>query len=543
MTDHKMNDWWRGCVIYQVYPRSYQDTNGDGVGDLRGITQRLEYIASLGVDAIWISPFFRSPMRDFGYDVSDFCDVDPLFGTLADADALIKKADQLGLRIIVDMVLNHTSDQHPWFIESSSSRDNPKADWYVWADPKPDGTPPNNWLSVFGGSSWQWHTRRKQYYLHNFLKEQPDVNFHSVSVQDALMEIMEFWLKRGVKGFRFDATNFYVHDAALRDNPIHDHVNDPQDHVPDINPYGMQQHIYDQSRPETLTFLARVRALLNRYDAAMGMAELGALDAYQLIGEYSAGDKHLHMGYGFQFLNPKFSASYVEQVVQRMEANIQDGWPCWAFSNHDAARPVTRWNPKAGMEQAFSHMLLSLLLSLRGSVCMYQGEELGLPEAEIAYEEIQDPYGLEFWPEFKGRDGCRTPMPWDHTQPHAGFSTVKPWLPVRDAHQALAVSTQESDAASSLSIARKLIKWRKQHSAMVNGAIDLQQIRPDLVRIERKNATESLIVYVNFSAEPTSIAVSDTELVLVSDHPLVASARLDAGTLHLQGYGVAVVRT
>ena len=261
-------NWWRGAVIYQIYPRSFQDSNGDGIGDLSGIVQRLPYVASLGVDAIWISPFFTSPMKDFGYDVSDYCDVDPMFGSLSDFDAVVDTAHRLGMRVMIDLVLSHTSDQHEWFKQSRSNRDNPRSDWYVWSDPKPDGTPPNNWLSIFGGSAWQWDSRREQYYLHNFLVEQPDLNFHNPDVQDALLDVARFWLNRGVDGFRLDTINFYVHDKELRDNPALTPEERNATIAPSVNPYNHQNHLYDKNQPENLEFLRRLRAVMEPFGAA-----------------------------------------------------------------------------------------------------------------------------------------------------------------------------------------------------------------------------------------------------------------------------------
>ncbi|MCU0831460.1 MAG: alpha-amylase family glycosyl hydrolase, partial [Rhizobiaceae bacterium] len=295
-------DWWRGAVIYQIYPRSFQDSNGDGIGDLKGITERLDHVASLGVDAIWLSPFFTSPMKDMGYDVSDYCDVDPVFGTLADFDALVAKAHALGLKVMIDQVLSHSSDQHPWFIESKSSRTNKKADWYVWADAKPAGDPPTNWQSVFGGSAWTWHSGRRQYYLHNFLASQPDLNFHNPAVQDALLKTTEFWLKRGVDGFRLDTVNFYVHDARLRDNPG---VDLAPGALPAVNPYGHQTHLFDKTRPENIAFLKRFRALLDRFDARAAVGEVGDEDrSLKTMAEYTSGGDRLHMCYSFDMLGP-----------------------------------------------------------------------------------------------------------------------------------------------------------------------------------------------------------------------------------------------
>ena len=311
-------DWWRGAVIYQIYPRSFQDSNGDGIGDLAGIIRRLPHIAGLGADAIWISPFFKSPMKDFGYDVTDYCDVDPMFGTLDDFDALIDEAHRLGLRVMIDSVISHTSDEHPWFRESRASRDNARADWYVWADAKPDGTPPNNWLSIFGGSAWQWDTRRRQYYLHNFLAEQPDLNFHSRAVQDALLETIRFWLERGVDGFRLDTINFYFHSAALEDNPALPESERNASIAPAVNPYNFQDHIYDKSRPENVDFLRRFRTLLDEYPAVAAVGEVGdAQRGLEVVAQYTAGNDRVQMCYSFDFLGPeKLSAGKVRSILE-----------------------------------------------------------------------------------------------------------------------------------------------------------------------------------------------------------------------------------
>ena len=419
-------DWWRGAVIYQIYPRSFQDSNGDGIGDLPGIAQRMRYVASLGVDAIWISPFFTSPMKDFGYDVSDYCDVDPMFGTLADFDALVAEAHVHGLKVMIDLVLSHTSDQHAWFAESSADHSNDKADWYVWADPKPDGTPPNNWLSIFGGPAWTWCPAREQYYLHNFLKSQPDLNFHNTDVQDALLDVTRFWLDRGVDGFRLDTINFYFADKELRDNPPlpPDRRNDKI--APRVNPYNHQEHLYSKNQPDNIAFLKRFRALLDEYGARAAVGEVGdAQKGLEILGDYTSGGDRMQMCYAFEFLaKDPLTADSVLRVLARLDEHAPDGWACWAFSNHDVMRHATRWHLTPAAQRAF----ITMMIALRGSLCLYQGEELGLQEADVAFEDLQDPYGIEFWPEFKGRDGCRTPMVWENTNLNGGFSDVKPWL-------------------------------------------------------------------------------------------------------------------
>lgn len=489
-------DWWRGGVIYQIYPRSFADANGDGVGDLAGITQRLDHVASLGVDAIWISPIFKSPMKDFGYDVADYRAIDPLFGTLAEFDALLARAHVLGLKVIIDQVLSHTSDQHAWFAASRASRDNPQADWYVWADPQPDGSPPNNWLSVFGGSAWQWDGVRRQYYLHSFLASQPDLNFHHPQVRAALLADVTFWCQRGVDGFRFDACNHQFHDARLRSNPP---ASQAEQHgattVRPDNPYAMQRHLYDKSQPENLAFLADLRRVLDAHGAA-SVGEVGDEHPAPLMAAYTAAGQRLHMAYSFALLSGTVSAAHIRREVQQLDSALATtgGWGCWALSNHDVPRVVSRWGGKP-------ETWLALLLTLRGSACLYQGEELGLPEAELTLEQLRDPYGIAFWPAFKGRDGCRTPMPWQAQAPHAGFSTATPWLPVPPEHAARAVDT----APASLAFTRALLAWRRAEPALRTGAITFLDTPEPVLAYTRTDAQgRGWLLAFNLSAAPAA---------------------------------------
>ena len=475
-------DWWRGAVIYQIYPSSFQDSNGDGIGDLRGITQRLDHIASLGADAIWISPFFTSPMKDFGYDVSDYCDVDPMFGSLADFDALVAKAHDLNLKVMIDLVLSHSSDAHPWFKESRTSRTNAKADWYVWADPKGDGTPPNNWLSIFGGSAWQWDSRREQYYLHNFLTSQPDLNLHCDAVQEALLDVARFWLARGVNGFRLDTINFYFADRYLRDNPPLPPELRNNTIAPSVNPYNHQLHLFDKNQPENLEFLRKFRAVLDPFNAA-AVGEVGdAQRGLEIMAEYTSGGDKVQMCYPFEMLQPaRLTAGVLADTFERMNAVAPDCWPCWAYSNHDVVRHVTRW----GLSDKAARMYTMLLLTLRGSVCLYQGEELALPEAELAFEDLRDPYGIEFWPEFKGRDGCRTPMVWVSDNATGGFSAGQPWLPVTAPLLGRAVAAQDVDTNSMLHHYRRALAFRKVHPTLRTGVMEGLGAEGDLARFLR----------------------------------------------------------
>ncbi|UYG06975.1 alpha-amylase family glycosyl hydrolase [Halomonas sp. M4R1S46] len=460
------HDWWRGATIYQIYPRSFLDANGDGIGDLPGITSRLEHVASLNVDAIWLSPFFTSPMDDFGYDIADYRDVDPMFGTLDDFRALVDRAHELGLRVIIDQVLSHSSDRHAWFQESRQDRTNPKADWYVWADPRPDGTPPNNWMAAFSGRAWTFDARRRQYYLHNFLPSQPDLNFHHPEVRQAHLDNLRFWLELGVDGFRFDVVNYYFHDPALTDNPPM-----PRERVQLGNPQSYQFQRHNIEQPENLAYLERIRALLDEYPGATTVGEIAGNDQLPTMAAYTAGDSRLHMAYTFDLLDSTGDATELYGVLARFGELGEDPWPCWALSNHDVVRSATSW----GEERAL--LALTVLCSLRGSLCLYQGEELGLPEAELAYEDLQDPFGINLWPEVKGRDGCRTPMVWDTTA-NGGFCPegVAPWLPVDARHLPLAVTRQEADPDSLLARVRELLRLRGASEVLRQG--DQQLIAP-----------------------------------------------------------------
>lgn len=503
-----MAPWWRGAVIYQVYPRSMQDSNGDGIGDLPGIIGKLDYIASLGVDAIWISPFFKSPMKDFGYDISDYRSIDPIFGSLEDFDILIAQAHGRGIKIIIDQVLSHTSDQHAWFQESRTSATNDKSDWYVWADPSEDGTPPNNWLSIFGGSAWEWEPRRGQYYLHNFLKSQPDLNFHCTAVCQAILDEVEFWLKRGVDGLRLDAINFCFHDKQLRDNP-HKPIEARKGRgFKEDNPYAFQYHLYDNTRPENLQFLQSLRALMDRYPGSVTLGEISSEDSLLTMAEYTAGNSRLHMAYSFELLVDKMSSAYIRRTVETLEAGLGEGWPCWSIGNHDVVRVMSRWGGKQPSDQ-LAKTLNALLLSLRGSVCSYQGEELGLTEADIRQDQLQDPYGIAFWPGFKGRDGCRTPMPWIKDAEYCGFSSANTWLPIPDEHRNRAVELQEPAPDSVLNHYRQFMQWRKEQPALRLGTIQFIECADDALVFVREHEGEQILAAFNLSNQTRKIALNN----------------------------------
>jgi len=526
----KDRDWWRGAVIYQVYPRSFQDSNADGIGDLLGIVRRMPYVASLGVDAIWISPFFTSPMKDFGYDVSDYCDVDPMFGSLADFNAVIETAHALGLKVMIDLVLSHTSDEHPWFRESRQSGGNEKDNWYVWADAKPDGTPPNNWLSIFGGSAWHWDTRRCQYYLHNFLVSQPDLNFHEPAVQDALLDVARFWLERGVDGFRLDTINFYTHDAHLRDNPPLAPEDRNSTIAPAVNPYNHQHHLYDKNRPETLEFLRKLRGVMEPYNAA-AVGEVGdAQRGLEIMGEYTAGDDLMQMCYAFELLSgTQLGAQDVAGVMEKVARVAADGWACWAYSNHDVVRHITRW----GLTSPAAKMFTTLMMCLRGSACIYQGEELGLTEATLAFDDLQDPYGIEFWPEFKGRDGCRTPMVWERSNANGGFSTAaQPWLPVPGEHLQHSVETAEADPGALLHHYRRAIALRHAHRALAKGDMLDMHAEGQVLSFRRVYQGEEVFCAFNMGEDAVEITLPHGDWLPIGLELNSAHAGAD-GKVHL----------
>lgn len=531
MTD---NAWWRGAVIYQIYPRSFQDTNGDGVGDLPGIARRLDYVASLGVDAIWISPFFKSPMADFGYDVADFRAIDPLFGGLADFDRLVTEAHRLGLKVMIDQVMSHTSSQHPWFLQSRESRDNPKSDWYVWADPHDDGSPPNNWQSIFGGPAWRWEPRRRQYFLHNFLDSQPDLNYHNPDVSAAMLENLRFWLDRGIDGVRLDSINFCYHDRLLRDNPAKpEGERSGRGFSPD-NPYAYQYHWYNNTQPENLALLERIRRLLDAYPGTAALGEVSSEDSLATMAEY-VGDGRLHMAYSFELLTEQFGATHIRETVDTLERQMPRGWPCWAISNHDVARVLTRWGGADGSPR-MATLLSAMACSLRGSVCVYQGEELGLPEAGVPFEALRDPFGIAFWPNFKGRDGCRTPMPWRDSQ-DGGFSTAAPWLPIPPEHLPLAVCKQESDPASPLNAFRRFLHWRHDQPALRWGEIRFIPLPEPLLAFTRHLQGQTVLAVFNLSEDARQSALPALGKMRPLEGHGLPPGRIEGQMLHLPGYG------
>jgi alpha-glucosidase len=489
--------WWQRGVIYQIYPRSFKDSNGDGIGDLPGITSKLDYLQWLGVEALWLSPFYPSPMADFGYDVADYTDVDPLFGDLATFDELVAQAHRRGLKIIVDLVPNHTSDQHPWFVESRASRDNPKRDWYIWADPKLDGGPPNNWLSAFGGSAWEWDEATGQYYLHSFLKEQPDLNWRNPAVKAAMFDVARFWLDRGVDGFRIDVIHFLIKDSQLRDNP--------PARIADIfhgREYDTFEHIYDKNRPEVHGIIRDFRHLLDEYEERMAVGEVYLEDIQDWASYYGKQLDELHLPFNFRLIRTPWHAAAVRRSVDELEAVLPPGaWPNYVLGNHDQHRLASR----IGAVQA--RVAAMLLLTLRGTPTLYYGDEIGMTDVEIPPEREQDPWGKQVPGLELGRDPERTPMQWD-AGPNAGFSTVEPWLPVAPDYQQINIEHQLVDPTSILSLYRRLLAYRKATPALQWGSYQAVDGVPEVCYVFVRQADDQrVLVALNFSDQEQRVAL------------------------------------
>jgi len=489
--------WWQRAVIYQIYPRSFKDTTGTGVGDLAGVIEKLDYLGdTLGIDALWLSPFYPSPMEDFGYDVADYRGVDPMFGDLDTFDRLLSEAHARDLKIIVDFVPNHSSDQHPWFEASRSSRDSPKRDWYVWRDPAPDGGPPNNWRSVFGGSAWEWDEATGQYYLHTFLKEQPDLNWRNPEVREAMFDVLRFWLDRGVDGFRVDVAQYVMKDPELRDNPeiesgsLFAHKS--------MGAYDDQIHLYDANHPDVHEVYREFRSVLDSYDdpERIAVGEIHFFDWPRWTGYYGEDLDEFHLPFNFHLLAVDWTARAVERVVNSLEAALPEGaWPTYVLGNHDETRMATRLGEKN------TRLAAMLLLTLRGTPTLYYGDELGLPEADVPSERRLDlqEEGLDTE---QSRDGCRTPMPWTDA-PSAGFSEADPetfWLPIGEGHRSRSVERQLDDPDSLLSLYRRLLTLRNRSPALeVGDYLPITTGPEDVFLFQRTHEGERLLVALNFA--------------------------------------------
>ena len=508
-----MNDnravWWQRGIIYQVYPRSFKDSNGNGVGDLRGIISQLEYLSWLGVNAIWISPVYPSPMADFGYDIANFTDIDPLFGDLASFDELVKRCHTLDLKVIIDFVPNHTSDQHPWFIESRSSRSNPKRDWYVWADPKPDGSPPNNWFSMFGGSAWAWDATTGQYYLHSFLKQQPDLNWRNPAVKAAMFDVVRFWLERGVDGLRIDVANFIMKDPQLRDNPLN-----PSQHWTyhkSLGEYDSQIHLYDKGHSDVHAIFRELRRLLDSYSThspRMAIGEVHVVNWKEWTTYYGSNLDELHMPFNFGLLYVPWTGQSIRQVVGEIEASLPAGaWLCYVLGNHDESRIASR------VGQAQARVAMMLLLTLRGTPTMYYGDEIGMHNVEIPPERVQDRWEKNMPVLGLGRDPARTPMQWD-SSPNAGFCSpsATPWLPVANDYKNVNVTAEREDPASMLSLTQALIHLRNTTPALHSGTYSpIENVPGDCFAYLRQFDQQRYAILLNFSGTEHTLAVSASQ--------------------------------
>jgi alpha-glucosidase len=488
-----LNSWWCDGVFYQVYPRSFQDSNGDGVGDLKGIIDRLPYLLALGVDAVWLSPIFPSPMADFGYDIADYVGIDALFGAMEDFDALVKTAHASGLKVILDLVPNHTSDRHPWFVESRSSRENPKRDWYIWHEPRGDGGPPNNWLSEFGGSAWQYDVATRQYYYHAFLAEQPDLNWRNPAARQAIYDVMRFWLRKGVDGFRVDVIWHLIKNAAFPDNPPNPGYREGQPPNERVLP------LYTTDQAEVHGVIAEMRQVMDEFDSRVLIGEI-YLPLERLVTYYGRDLPEAHLPFNFALLSAPWNARAIEKIINDYEAALPAGaWPNWVLGNHDRPRVASR----VGREQA--RVAAMLLLTLRGTPTLYYGDEIGMHQVAIAPDQVRDPFEKNVPGIGVGRDGCRTPMQWDATD-NAGFSTTTPWLPLADDFSHENAANLEADTGSILHLYKALIDLRKKMPQLRSG--DYAPIAADgnLLVYRRQSEGRSIAVALNLGDEPVSIA-------------------------------------
>lgn len=482
--------WWHRGIIYQIYPRSFQDSDGDGIGDLRGIIKRLDYLKWLGVEAIWISPIYPSPMADFGYDISDYQDIHPIFGTIDDFEELLVEVHNREMKLILDLVPNHTSDQHPWFLESKSSRDNPKRNWYIWKDAHGDGSVPNNWRSVFGGSAWEWDEHTQQYYYHGFLKEQPDLNWRNPEVQEAMLNVMRFWLDKGVDGFRVDVMWHMIKDEQWRDNP------ENADYKPHMSTYDELLPVYSTDQPEVHDIIRRMREVLDSYEERMMIGEI-YLPIHKLMTYYGADNNGAHLPFNFQLLSLPWDSRQIATAIDEYEGMLPDeGWPNWILSNHDNPRITSR----VGLEQA--KVAAVMLLTLRGTPTIYYGDEIGMKDVPIPFEEVQDPQGINMPDKNLSRDPARTPMQWD-SSPNAGFTAGKPWLRMDKLYGRINVESQKNEDHSMLSLYRRLIGLRQKEKSLMLG--DYEPVYSDSQIIVYQRAAEGsskFMIILNLSHRP-----------------------------------------
>ena len=516
--------WWRHGVFYQIYPRSFQDSNADGVGDIAGILDRSPYLRSLGIDAIWLSPIFPSPMADFGYDISDYTGVDPLFGSMADLDALIGAAHAGGLKLILDLVPNHTSDQHPWFVASRSSRDDPKRNWYIWREPAADGSPPNNWVSEFGGSAWAWDDATQQYYYHAFLAQQPDLNWRNPEVRRAIYDVMRFWLGKGVDGFRVDVIWHLIKDAGFRDNPLNPNYREGRP------PHEKILTRYSTDQPEVHDVIAEMRGVIDEFDSRVLIGEI-YLPFERLVAYYGKDLAGANLPFNFALLSAPWNARAIEKIIADYEAVLPKGaWPNWVLGNHDRPRVASR------VGQAQAGVAAMLLLTLRGTPTLYYGDEIGMHQVAIAPDQVRDPFEKNVPGIGVGRDGCRTPMQWS-ADAYAGFSIVPPWLPLADDFAQENVVNLEADARSILCLYKALIGLRKKSPLLMYGDYVPIAAEGDLLLYRRQSEGRAVVIALNLGAEPVSLASGAAGLageILLSTF-LDRQGEIIQGTLDLRG--------
>ena len=537
-------EWWRGCVFYEVYVRSFNDTSSNGLGDLRGILDRIDYIAELGVDGIWLSPFYASPQEDCGYDVSNFCEVDERYGTLDDVRDLIKAAHDRGLKVIFDLILGHTSDQHPWFLESAQSRDNPKADWYVWADGDADGGAPNNWLSSFGGRAWRWEPHRAQYVYRPFLESQPALNLGHPDVIAAMKDVMRFWLNLGADGFRLEAIQCLAHDVQLRSNPPAVANDNPSVGGGPNNPFKRQIHLFDRDVPEAIDVLREIRSVADAYDPPRVLiGELADVDSSRMAPKYTVGPNRLHAVYDFDLIHRTTDLKSWSEMLEVRSRYLVSGASLNVFTNHDSQRAVSHLMPEAcerGHGAAAAKLLLFLQATLMGGAILFQGEELGLEQPQLSEDQIRDPWGKALWPDFAGRDGVRCPMPWAADARNGGFSdAADPIHEVPQAHLEMAVDRQLADGNSVLALTKRLLAWRRDHPILRVAGNDILTETPEkVIAYERRMADDIVVCLVNFGMEPEEVMLSKSGL-----KPVFAEGgcSLDGDRMRLDGLAFAAL--
>ena len=523
-TDRRPVPWWERGVIYQIYPRSFQDSDGDGVGDLRGIEQRLDYLVDLGVDAIWLSPIFPSPMADFGYDVADYTGIDPLFGTLGDFNRLLAAAHARGLKLLLDFVPNHSSDQHPWFKDSRSSRNSPKRDWYIWRDPAPGGGPPNNWISDFGGSSWEWDEATGQYYLHAFLKEQPDLNWRNADLREAMLDVMRFWFDRGVDGFRIDVLWHMIKAEGLPDNPLN------PDYRPELGEKLKVLQTFSTHQPEVHDLAAEFRKLADDYGERLLVGEI-VLPLDELMTYYGMDRPGVHLPFNFQLVEAPWDAAFLKRMIADYEAALPTGgWPNWVIASHDYPRIAAK------LGEAQARVAAMLLLTLRGTPTLYQGDELGIGKITVPPDRVRDPKELREPGIGLGRDPSRTPMAWDSST-NAGFSNAEPWLPLHEDWSSRNIAVQEGNPSSMLSLYKALLRLRRAEPALSIGSIELIDTEAGVLAFTRRHDRSRLLIALNLTEQarrfqlPSGTTVAGPLLSTLDLSPFGGALRADEGLI------------